>query len=148
MLCYGARCPDVLLGTLINTIQLHGWYNYYVTVVYMRVCVCVCSLVRCRIGVRWAQEPTHIHSIASVMINYVMNAATRNCDWSCYTCIYIESHIGLQPWNQLCQLPVSEASPSILCVDTCCVQVYRYLFEIYIYIYIYIILWREDFLGI
>ena len=52
MLCYGARCPDVLLGILIDTIQLHGWYNYYVTVVYMRVCVCVCSLVRCRIGVR------------------------------------------------------------------------------------------------
>ena len=49
---YGARCPDVLLGILIDTIQLHGWYNYYVTVVYMCVCVRVCSLVRCRIGVR------------------------------------------------------------------------------------------------
>ena len=44
MLCYGARCPDVLLGILIDTIQLHGWYNYYVTVVYICACVYVCAL--------------------------------------------------------------------------------------------------------
>ena len=47
MLCYmyGARCPDVLLGILIRTVQLHRWHMYVYMCVCMCVGVCVCVCV-------------------------------------------------------------------------------------------------------
>ena len=40
---YGARCPDVLLGILIDTIQLQGG-TIIMSLWYICVCVYVCAL--------------------------------------------------------------------------------------------------------